>query len=87
MGTYEELLSRGRVINPNFAIASENWFDRVLPYVDVSYMRLEDIDMPSTAMRYTFPEWTGTIFGESPGRWACVSARASRRAEHPAALD
>ena len=65
--TYEELLSRGRAINPNFAIASENWFDRVLPYVDVSYMRLEDIDMPSTAMRYTFPEWTGTIFGESPG--------------------
>jgi hypothetical protein len=65
--TYEELLSRGRAINPNFAIASENWFDRVLPYVDVSYMRLEDIDMPSTAMRYTFPEWAGTIFGESPG--------------------
>ncbi|MGA8153591.1 MAG: DUF6259 domain-containing protein [Terriglobales bacterium] len=65
--TYEELLSRGRVINPNFAIASENWFDRDLPYVDVSYMRMEDIDMPSTAMRYTFPEWTGTIFGESPG--------------------
>jgi hypothetical protein len=26
-----------------------------------------DIDMPSTAMRYTFPEWKATIFGESPG--------------------
>jgi hypothetical protein len=65
--TYEELLSQGKAINPNFAIGSENWFDRALPYVDVSYMRMEEIDMPSTAMRYTFPEWTGTIFGESPG--------------------
>jgi hypothetical protein len=25
------------------------------------------IDMGSTALRYTFPEWTATIFGESPG--------------------
>jgi hypothetical protein len=54
------------VINPNFALASENTFDRAMPYVDVSYTRMGDIDMDTT-LRYTFPEWTGTIFGESPG--------------------
>ena len=67
LDTFKELLPAARAINPNFAIASEIWFDRVLPYVDVSYMRMGDIDMNSTAFRYTFPEWTATIFGESPG--------------------
>ncbi|HKF06140.1 MAG TPA: DUF6259 domain-containing protein [Candidatus Sulfotelmatobacter sp.] len=64
--TFAELLSQARKINPNFALASENTFDRALPYVDVSYTRMGDIDM-DTALRYTFPEWTSTIFGESPG--------------------
>jgi hypothetical protein len=64
---YRDVLDHGRRINPNLAIASENWFDRALPYVDISYMRLSGMDMSSTAMRYTFPEWTGTIFGEGPG--------------------
>jgi hypothetical protein len=65
--TFQELIPAARAINPDFAIASEIWFDRVLPYVDVSYMRMGTIDMDSTAFRYTFPEWTATIFGESPG--------------------
>jgi hypothetical protein len=65
--TYKELLPKARAIDPNFALASEIWVDRALPYVDVSYMRMGDIDMGSTALRYTFPEWTATIFGESPG--------------------
>jgi hypothetical protein len=30
-------------------------------------MRMGTVDMDSTAFRYTFPEWTATIFGESPG--------------------
>jgi hypothetical protein len=64
--TFAELLSQARAINPRFALASENTFDRALPYVDVSYTRMGDIDM-DTSLRYTFPEWTGTIFGESPG--------------------
>src|SRR5262249_32937375 len=64
--TFAELLSQARTINPDFALASENTFDRALPYVDVSYTRMGDIDM-DTALRYTFPEWTSTIFGESPG--------------------
>jgi len=64
--TFAELLPKARAINPGFALASEITFDRALPYVDVSYTRMGDIDM-DTALRYTFPEWTGTIFGESPG--------------------
>ena len=65
--TFQELIPAARAIDPNFAIASEIWFDRTLPYVDVSYMRMGAVDMDSTAFRYTFPEWTATIFGESPG--------------------
>ena len=64
---FRELLSKGRAIDPDLAIASETWFDRALPYIDVSYMRMGNIDMGSTILRYTFPEWTATIFGESPG--------------------
>jgi hypothetical protein len=64
--TFAELLPKARAIDPDFALASEITFDRALPYVDVSYTRMGDIDM-DTAFRYTFPEWTGTIFGESPG--------------------
>lgn len=67
LDTYRELLQKSRAIDPNLAIASEDWYDRALPYVDVSYMRMGEIDMPSTVLRYTFPEWTATIFGESPG--------------------
>jgi hypothetical protein len=65
--TYRELLSKGRPINQDLAIASETWFDRALPYIDVSYMRMGNIDMGSPILRCTFPEWTATIFGESPG--------------------
>ncbi len=67
LDTFKELLEKGRQINPDFSLASEIWIDRALPYVDVSYMRMGSIDMTSTAMRYTFPEWKPTIFGESPG--------------------
>ena len=65
--TYQDLLSEGRKINPALAIASENPWDRAFPYIDVSYLRMNTIDIPSTALRYTFPEWTATIFAENPG--------------------
>jgi hypothetical protein len=67
LGTLRELTQKARAIDPDFALASEIWYDRAFPYVDVSYMRMGNIDMGSTALRYTFPEWTATIFGESPG--------------------
>jgi hypothetical protein len=65
--TYQDVLSEGRKINPNLAIASENPWDRAFQYIDVSYLRMNSIDMPSTVLRYTFPEWTATIFAENPG--------------------
>lgn len=67
LSTFRQLIAQARAINPGFALASETWFDRALPYVDVSYMRMGLVDMDSTSLRYTFPEWTATIFGESPG--------------------
>ena len=54
-------------MNPNFALASETCWDRTFQFVDVSYVRMNDIDMPSPALRYTFPEWVSTICAESPG--------------------
>lgn len=64
--TFKELLPAARKINPDFSLAGEIWFDRSLPYVDVSYMRMGSIDIGSPVLRYTFPEWTATIFGETP---------------------
>ena len=63
----EEVVRRCREVNPAFALASEIFWDRSFPWVDVSYIRMGEIDMPSTALRYTFPEWTSTICAESPG--------------------
>jgi hypothetical protein len=65
--TYQDVLNEGRKINPDLAIASENPWDRAFPYIDVSYLRMNSIDISSTALRYTFPEWTATIFAENPG--------------------
>lgn len=64
---FRELLQKAHELNPSFALAAEDWTDRAFPYVDVSYMRMGNIDMGSTALRYTFPEWTSTIFAEGPG--------------------
>jgi hypothetical protein len=65
--TFQELLARARAINPAFSLAGEVYFDRAMPYVDVSYMRMGTIDMGSPVLKYTFPEWTATIFGTTPG--------------------
>ena len=63
----KEMLEKAHEVNPNFALASETCWDRTFQFVDVSYVRMNDIDMPSPALRYTFPEWTSTICAESPG--------------------
>lgn len=63
----KEIQERCREVNPDFAFASEIFWDRSFPYVDVSYVRMGDIDMNSPVLRYTFPEWTSTICAESPG--------------------
>jgi hypothetical protein len=65
--TYADILAKTREVDPETAIASENFLDRAFPFVDVSYARMNQIDMPSPALKYTFPEWTATICAESPG--------------------
>lgn len=62
----DKILSEGRKINPQLSIASESNWDRMFQYIDVSYMRMNGIDM-NPSLKYTFPEWTGTIFAENPG--------------------
>ena len=60
-----QVLKEGSKINPELAIASELIWDRAFQYVDVSYLRMNAMDM-HPALRYTFPEWTSTIFAENP---------------------
>ena len=60
-----QVLKEGRKIDPQLAIGSELIWDRAFQYVDVSYLRMNDIDM-HPVLKYTFPEWTSTIFAESP---------------------
>ena len=60
-----QVLKEGRKIDPHLAIASELIWDRAFQYVDVSYLRMNEIDM-DPALKYTFPEWTSTIFAENP---------------------
>jgi len=67
LSTLDEVVRRCRAVNPEFALASEILWDRSFPWVDVSYVRMGEIDMSSTALRFTFPEWTSTICAESPG--------------------
>ncbi|HEV2499941.1 MAG TPA: hypothetical protein VGY31_10215 [Terriglobia bacterium] len=61
IATFKETLARCREMNPDFALASEIFWDRAFPLMDVSYVRMNSIDMGSPALRYTFPEWTSTI--------------------------
>ena len=67
LATFREILAKCREVDPQFALASEIFWDRAFPLVDVSYVRMNDIDMNSPALRYTFPEWTSTICAENPG--------------------
>jgi len=61
-----DVLARGTQVEPDFALASETWWDRTFQYVDVIYSRMVDIDIPSPALVFTFPEVASTIFGENP---------------------
>src|SRR5271157_2402045 len=65
--TYADIIDKTRAVDPETAIASEIFWDQTFVFVDVSYARMNTIDMPSPALKYTFPEWTATICAESPG--------------------
>ena len=62
-----EITEACRAENASFALASETWWDRLLQWAEVSYLRLPGLDATSPALRYTFPEWTCTVFAENPG--------------------
>jgi len=62
---FAQVLKEGKKINPDLSIASEIIWDKTFQYVDVSYLRMNGIDM-CPALRYSFPEWTSTIFAENP---------------------
>ena len=63
-----EVVEACREEDPSFALASETAWDRMFPLVEVSYTRLWTVDMPGPpALRYAFPEWTATVFTETPG--------------------
>jgi hypothetical protein len=67
LATYQEVLAKCRAVYSDFALASEMCWDRAMPFVDVSYVRMNDVDMDSPALHYTFPEWTSTICATGPG--------------------
>ena len=50
LATFREILQKCREVNPEFALASEICWDRAFPFVDVSYVRMNDIDMNSPAL-------------------------------------
>jgi hypothetical protein len=60
-------------VNPSLALASEIFWERAFPLVDVFYVRMNDIDMGSPALRCTFPDCTSTICAESPGDFNVVN--------------
>ncbi len=62
---FGQVLAKGSKINPQLAIAAELIWDRAFQYIDVSYLRMNGVDM-CPALKYTFPEWTSTIFAENP---------------------
>jgi hypothetical protein len=64
--TLREILERGRQLDPEFAMASETWWDRTFQFVDVLYTRMVDIDIPSESLLATFPEIASTTFAENP---------------------
>ena len=52
--TFKELIPAARAIDPDFSLAGETWSDRAMPYIDVSYMRMGDIDIGSTVSNTPF---------------------------------
>ncbi len=76
---YADITAKTREVDPEVAIASEMFWDRAFPFVDVSYARMNEIDMPSPALKYTFPEWTSTICAESSRRLQCDEQRHALR--------
>jgi hypothetical protein len=59
--------ARAEDVDADFALATEAWWDRTFQHVDVLYTRMVDVDIPSAALLFTFPEIASTTFAENPG--------------------
>ena len=73
LNALSEILEAGRRVDPDFALASEVWWDRTFPFIDVMYTRMVNIDIPSPALLYTFPEVASTVFAENPADFNVMS--------------
>jgi len=51
-------------IDPDFRMASEFGFDRLIPYFDVGYRNAHGLDI--STFRYVFPEWTSCMHVSNP---------------------
>jgi len=51
-------------INPDFRMASEFNYDRLIPYFDIGYRNAHGLEI--SAFRYVFPEWTSCIHVSAP---------------------
>ena len=52
----DRLTAQCRAVNPDFRMASEFGYDRLLPYFDVGYRNSAGSEI--STLRYVFPEWT-----------------------------
>ncbi|MEN8250805.1 MAG: hypothetical protein ABFS32_17865, partial [Bacteroidota bacterium] len=59
-------------INPEFRMASEFGYDRLIPYFDVGYRNAAGLDV--STFKYVFPEWTSCMHVSMPGDFRTVNA-------------
>lgn len=52
----ESVAKTGRLVNPDFALATEAWLDRLAPIADAAYTRVFELDHVPV-FEYTFPEY------------------------------
>ena len=55
----DRLHKKCKALNPDFCMASEFGYDRLLPYFDVGYRNAGGYDI--STFRYVFPEWTSCV--------------------------
>lgn len=59
LDSLEQIVRKCRAVNPDFGVASECQLDRIMPYIDLTYVRFPVRHTPY--LRTMFPAWTSTI--------------------------
>jgi hypothetical protein len=60
----DRLYTQCKAINPDFRMASEFGYDRLLPYFDIGYRNTSGDEI--STLRFVFPEWTACSHISSP---------------------